>query len=112
MLICLWEFDNYELGYLARKVKMTSEEEKLLEDDLGTLSQDKNVDVSKNSRSLCSSLEARLQDDRKTTLPSRVEDDHWKMALKMTSKKTTPTEKVLGRGPGLNIYAANCEMYY
>ena len=99
---------------LARKVKMTSAEKeklnKLLEDDPGTLSQDKNVDidVSKINRSLslCSSLEARLQDDRKTTLQSRVEDDQWKMAVKMTSMKTTPTEQVLGRGPGLNIYAA------
>jgi hypothetical protein len=45
---------------LARKVKMTSGEQKLLEDDPGTLSQDKNVDVSKSSRKLCSSLEARL----------------------------------------------------
>ena len=28
-----------------------------------------------------------------------------KMAVKMTSMKTTPTEKLLGRGPGLDIYA-------
>ena len=98
---------------LARKVKMTSAEKeklnKLLEDDPGTLSQDKNVDidVSKINRSLslCSSLEARLQDDRKTTLQSRVKDDQWKMAVKMTSMKTTPTEQLLGRGPGLNIHA-------
>jgi hypothetical protein len=40
--------------------------------------------------------------ERKTTLPSRVGDDQWKM----TSMKTTPTEKLLGRGPGLDIYAA------
>jgi hypothetical protein len=43
--------------------------------------------------------------DRKTPLPSRVGDDQWKMAVKMTSMKTTPTEQLLGRGPGLNIYA-------
>ena len=88
---------------MVRKEKMTSAENKLLKEDPGTLSQDTNLDV---SQSLCSSLEAILQDDRMTTLPSRDEDDQLKMAMKMTSKKTTPTENLIGRGPGLNIYDA------
>jgi hypothetical protein len=50
-------------------------------------------------------VEKKTPDDRKTTLPSRVEDEKWKMAVKMTSMKTTPTEELLGRGPGLNIHA-------
>ena len=40
------------------------------------------------------------------TLPNRVEDDHLKMAMKRTPKKTTPMKKLLQRGPGLHIYAS------
>ena len=78
----------------------------LLEDDPGTLAQDENLVVVRLSCS--SSLEASLlvdTEDRKTTLPSMVEDD-MKMAMNKTPMKTTPT-KGLKREPSFNIYAAN-----